>query len=266
MNLLKSIDQRGALTLTLNRPDRHNAFNGELVAELIEALEAAQRDETIRLVILRGAGRSFCAGADIEWLRRMADSSFEENLADAAALAKLMQRLDRFPKPTIAFIHGAAYGGGVGLVACCDIAVATERASFRLSEARLGLIPSVIAPYVIRAIGQRVFRRFALTAETIAPQAAREFGLVHEAVGEAEAPALLEIIVDSLLRGAPGAQSEAKKLALLCEGRAIDEDLAFETAKRIALRRATPEGREGLAAFIEKRPPRWALGGSMAVV
>ncbi|QGM47242.1 enoyl-CoA hydratase-related protein [Methylocystis heyeri] len=266
MNLLKTIDERGALTLTLNRPDRHNAFNGELVAALIETLDAAERDERIRLVILRGAGRSFCAGADIDWLQRMAASSFEENLADAAELAKLMQQLDRLSKPTMAFIHGAAYGGGVGLVSCCDIAVATERASFRLSEARLGLIPSVIAPYVIRAIGQRAFRRYALTAERIAPQAACGLGLVHEAIGETEAPALLDMIVDALLRGAPGAESEAKQLGFLCEGRAIDEGLAFETAKRIAKRRATPEGREGLAAFLEKRPPRWAPGGSMAVV
>ncbi len=261
MDLLESLDDRGVATLTLNRPDRHNAFDGEMVSHLMDALRRVDASADIRVVVICGNGYSFSAGADIDWLRRMSIASFEENLADAAALAELMQRLDRLSKPTLAFVHGAAYGGGVGLAACCDIVIATDRASFCLSEAKLGIIPSVISPFVIRAIGVRQMRRYVMTAEVIFPQVAKEIGLVHEFANEAEAPSLRENIIEALLRCAPGAQAEAKLLGFLCEGRSTGGDLAQETARRIAERRATPEGREGLRAFLEKRPPTWSLRG-----
>ncbi len=257
MDLLESIDERGVATLTLNRPERHNAFDGELVAHLTGALRGLDTQADVRVVVIRGNGPSFSAGADVEWLKRMAAASFDENLADARALAELMHGLDRLSKPTVAYVHGAAYGGGVGLAACCDIAIATERASFCLSEAKLGIIPAVIGPFVIRAIGARQARRYALTAEVISARTAREIGLVHEAASEEEAPALREKIVAALLRCAPGAQAEAKSLVAFCQGRAIDDELARETARRIAELRASPEGREGLEAFLEKRSPSW---------
>lgn len=257
MDLLESIDERGVATLTLNRPERHNAFDGALVAHLTDALRGLEARADVRVVLIRGNGRSFSAGADIDWLRRMAAASFDENLADASALADLMHGLDRLSKPTIAFVHGAAYGGGVGLAACCDIVIATERASFCLSEAKLGIIPAVIGPFVIRAVGARQARRYALTAEVIFPRTAREIGLVHEAASEEEAPALCEKIVAALLRCAPGAQAEAKSLVSLCQARAIDGELARDTTRRIAELRASPEGREGLDAFLGKRSPSW---------
>ena len=257
MDLLESIDDRGVATLTLNRPERHNAYDGKLVAHLTDALRGLDARADIRVVIIRGDGPSFSAGADVEWLKRMAAASFGENLADASALAELMHGLDRLSKPTVAYVHGAAYGGGVGLAACCDIAIATERASFCLSEAKLGIIPAVIGPFVVRAIGARQARRYALTAEVIVARTAREIGLVHEVASEEEAPALREKIVAALLRCAPGAQAEAKSLVSFCQAHAIDGDLARETARRIAERRASPEGREGLEAFLEKRSPSW---------
>jgi methylglutaconyl-CoA hydratase len=257
MDLLESIDERGVATLTLNRPERHNAFDGRLVAHLTDALRTLDARADVRVVLIRGNGQSFSAGGDIDWMKRMAAASFEENLADAGALAELMHGLDRLSKPTIAFVHGAAYGGGVGLAACCDIVIATESASFCLSEARLGIIPAVIGPFVIRAIGARQARRYALTAEVIFARTAREIGLVHEAASEEEAPILCEKIVAALLRCAPGAQAEAKFLVAFCQARAIDGELARETARRIAELRASPEGREGLEAFLEKRSPSW---------
>jgi methylglutaconyl-CoA hydratase len=257
MDLLESIDERGVATLTLNRPERHNAFDGDLVTHLTAALRRLDAQGDIRVVIIRGNGHSFSAGADVDWLKRMAAASFDENLADASALAGLMHGLDLLSKPTIAFVHGAAYGGGVGLAACCDIVIATERASFCLSEAKLGIIPAVIGPFVVRAIGARRARRYALTAEVIFADVAREIGLVHETASEQEAPVLCDKIVAALLRCAPGAQAEAKSLIALCEGRAIDDEMTRETVKRIAKRRASPEGREGIEAFLEKRSPSW---------
>ena len=257
MDLLETIDERGVATLTLNRPERHNAFDGEMVAHLTDALRGLDARADVRVVLIRGNGQSFSAGANVDWLKRMAAASFDENLDDARAFAELMHGLDRLSKPTIAFVHGAAYGGGVGLAACCDIAIATERASFCLSEAKLGIIPAVIGPFMIRAIGARQARRYALTAEVIFARTACEIGLVHEAAREEEASVLCEKIVGALLRCAPGAQAEAKSLVAFCQGRAIDGELARETARRIAERRASLEGREGLEAFLEKRSPAW---------
>jgi methylglutaconyl-CoA hydratase len=265
-DLLLSIDARGVATLTLNRPDRRNAFDEAVVAQLTLNLRKLAEDDGVRVLVIRGAGRNFSAGGDIEWMRRMSGAPFEENLKDAQALAEMMGLLDRFSKPTIAFVHGAAYGGGVGLVACCDIAIATDGATFCMSEARLGVIPAVIGPFVIRAIGGRQARRLMLTAETISAARARSIGLVHEAAPEETASELLAGIVDALLRCAPGAQSQAKMVIARDAGRTIDEGIAQDSAHLLASLRASGEGREGLSAFLEKRVPKWAGGESLGNV
>ncbi|HTO79380.1 MAG TPA: enoyl-CoA hydratase-related protein [Methylocystis sp.] len=265
-DLLLSSDARGVVTLTLNRPERHNAFDDAVVALLTATFRQLAENEAVRILVIRGAGRNFSAGGDIEWMRRMAGASFEDNLRDAEGLARMMRLLDSFPKPTIAFVHGAAYGGGVGLVACCDIAIATERATFCMSEARLGIIPAAIGPYVIRAIGARQARRLILTAETISAAWAREIGLVHEAAPEGVANEMLNGIIEALLRCAPGAQKQAKAFLAACAGRSVDDGLAQDSARLLAGLRASSEGREGLSAFLEKRLPKWVDGGSDANV
>ena len=257
---LETVDDRGVATLTLNRPDRHNAFDDALIAELTACLSRLGSDPAVRAVVLASSGRSFSAGADLEWMRRMAAQSFNANLADAAGLAELMHTLDRLPKPTIALVQGAAYGGGVGLVACCDVAIASERASFCLSEVKLGLTPATISPYVVSAIGARWARRLFQTAEVLTAVRAREIGLVHEVVPEAGLAAAAEEMLRAVLQGAPGAQADAKALVFLCEGRATDTALREETGRRIALRRASAEGQEGIAAFLDHRPPAWRQG------
>jgi methylglutaconyl-CoA hydratase len=209
---------------------------------------------------LASGGRSFSAGADLGWMRRMAGHSFEANLADAVRLAKLMHALDRLPKPTVALVQGAAYGGGVGLVACCDVAIASERASFCLSEVKLGLTPATISPCVVNAIGARWARRLFQTAEVFTAARAREIGLVHEVTFEDGLAAAGEEVLRAVLQGAPGAQADAKDLVFLCEGRPVNAALREETGRRIALRRDSSEGQEGIAAFLDKRPPSWRQG------
>ncbi|BBU60944.1 methylglutaconyl-CoA hydratase [Methylosinus sp. C49] len=258
MSLIRSsLDSRGVATLTLARAERRNALDQAMVVELIAALERAANDPQTRILLLAGDGPAFCAGGDIEWMKRVAADTPRANEEDALLLARAMRALDTLPKPTLARVHGAAYGGGVGLVACCDIAVASDIASFCLSEARIGLTPSVIGPYVQRAIGARQARRYFLTAEAISATQARALGLVHEIAPAAELDARLAHIVDALLAGAPGAQAEAKASMALFAERPIDEALMHETAQRIAARRASAEGKEGLAAFLEKRSPCW---------
>jgi methylglutaconyl-CoA hydratase len=183
-SLLETIDERGVMTLTLNRPERHNCFDDALITGLLASLKRLEGDAKVRAVVLASTGRSFSAGADLEWMRRMADQSFETNLADASRLAALMHTLDRLPKPTLALVQGPAYGGGVGLVACCDVAIASERASFALSEVTLGLTPATISPYVINAIGGRWARRYFQSAEVFTAARAKDIGMVHEVVGE----------------------------------------------------------------------------------
>ncbi|MGH7189627.1 MAG: enoyl-CoA hydratase-related protein [Acetobacteraceae bacterium] len=258
--LLESRDRRGVVTLTLNRPDRHNAFDDGMIAEFTAVLGRLATDPEIRAVVLASAGKSFSAGADIAWMRRMADYSEAANLADAALLAAMLHRLDRLPKPTIALVQGPAYGGGVGLVACCDIVIAADRATFCLSEVKLGLIPATISPYVINAIGPGWARRYFQTAEIISAARAQAIGLVHEVVPESALEATGETLIKALLEGAPGAEADAKALVFLAEGRPVDEALSQETGRRIAARRASPEGREGLAAFLARRAPAWRRG------
>jgi methylglutaconyl-CoA hydratase len=253
---LKTSD-RGIASVTLNRPEQHNAFDDGMIAELIELLGQLEQDDRVRVLVLRAAGKSFSAGADLNWMRRMADYDLAQNTDDAMQLAELMRRLNCFPKPTIALVQGAAYGGGVGLIACCDIAIASKQALFCLSEVKLGLIPAVISPYVIEAIGARAARRFMLTAERFSAEQACRLGLVHQVVEAQELDTTLDSILEFLLAAGPAAQAAAKDLIRAVSNQPIDSDIIQNCAKRIAQIRATSEAREGLDAFLEKRKPNW---------
>jgi methylglutaconyl-CoA hydratase len=254
-----AIERHGPVGLvTMNRPDRHNAFDDALIAELTEALRSMEAEDGIRVMVLSGAGKSFCAGADLNWMKRMAGFSMDENRRDAMGLATLMRTLAHLRKPTLARVQGAAYGGGVGLVACCDIAVAAQSATFSLSEAKLGLIPAVISPYVVAAIGERAARRYFLTAERFDAAEAWRIGLVHELVGDHESlDDRIGEIVDAMLACSPSAQREAKDLIRAVASRPVTSELIQDTAERIAKIRSSPEGREGVAAFLEKRRASW---------
>lgn len=249
----------GAAWLTLNRPAIHNAFDDRQIAELNAALAALAMDESVRVVVLAGAGKNFSAGADLNWMRRTSSYGEAENLQDAKALADLMQALYELPKPTVARVQGAALGGGTGLVACCDIVIAGEGASFGTTEVRLGIMSAVIGPYVIAAIGPRHARRLMLTGERISVQAAARIGLVHEVVADDRLDAAVESVVADLLKGGPAAITAAKRLVHDLAGRPISQEMIDDTAHRIAALRATPEAREGLGAFLEKRKPGWTL-------
>ena len=254
---LEEIDDDGIGWITLTRPEVHNAFNDILIAGLTTVLAGFGTDERVRAVVLQAKGRSFSAGADLKWMRSMADNSEAENLKDARALADLMRTLNELPRPTIALCQGPTFGGGIGLLACCDIVIAAETANFSFSEVRLGLIPSVISPYVMAAIGERPMRRYFLTAESFSAADALRLGLVHQVVpDEALGDAGIHVL-RALLRGGPRAQIEAKDLILAVSGRPIDDDLIEDTAQRIARLRSSEEGREGIDAFLEKRRPRW---------
>jgi methylglutaconyl-CoA hydratase len=244
-------------TLRLNRPERHNAFDDALIAELTRALGELGADESVRVVLLAGAGKSFSAGADLGWMRRMAAYSPAENEADARALAEMLHRLDSLPKPTIAMVQGAAMGGGVGLVAACDIAIAAEDAVFALSEARLGLTPATISPYVIAAIGRRAARRYFLTAERFDARQALTLGLVSAVLSATELETEGARLAGIISQNGPEALAAAKELIAAVAGRPIDAELRADTARRIARQRAGVEGREGVAAFLEKRKPQW---------
>ncbi|MFL6579290.1 MAG: enoyl-CoA hydratase/isomerase family protein [Burkholderiales bacterium] len=247
----------GVATVRMNRPDVHNAFDDALIAALTGELRRLEQLPAARVVVLAANGQSFSAGADLNWMRRMAGYSHDENLKDALALAGLMRVLDGMKKPTIAKVQGAAFGGGVGLVACCDIAIASTQASFSLSEVRLGLIPSVISPYVIAAIGERAARRYFLTAERFDAAEAKRIGLVHEVVAGGELDQTVANMIGHLLKGGPKALAAAKQLIVDVGRRPMDDHLAMETARRIAAIRVDSEGREGIAAFVEKRAPDW---------
>ena len=254
-----SRDGNGLGVVTLNRPDRHNALSAPLVAALDAALAALAVEAGVRVVMLAGRGRSFCAGADIGEMRDAAGSSEHDNVQEAGRLAALLQRLEGLPKPTVARIHGNAFGGALGLIAACDIAVAAHGAQFAFSEVRLGIVPAMISPYAIRAIGERQARRYFLTGERFDAATAERIGLVHAAVAPEALEATVAGITAALLDGAPGAQAEAKRLVRKVTGRsdAGDGQLARETAGWIARLRAGAEGREGLSAFLEKRDPAW---------
>ncbi|WP_397572514.1 enoyl-CoA hydratase-related protein [Silanimonas sp.] len=254
------LQRRGAVAwLALARPEVHNAFDAGLIGALNTILDALAADASVRALVLTGQGSTFSAGADLHWMRGMAKASEAENLADSLELARLMRTLNFFPKPTIARVNGSAYGGGVGLVACCDIAIAVEGAKFSLSEAKLGLVPAVISPYVVAAIGARQARKLFQTAEVFeAPEAAR-IGLLHRCVPAGELDEAVDRELHWLGKGGPIAQAEAKTLALRMGGltREDAERIDAENAKLIARLRVSPEGQEGLGAFLDKRAPRW---------
>jgi methylglutaconyl-CoA hydratase len=258
-HLLQELDSNGVLTLTLNRPDVHNAFAQQLILELTEALQNAADDPAVRILVLHGAGKSFSAGADMNWMSSMVNASAEENEQDAQLLARMLRRLNYFPKPTIARVHGAAFGGGVGLVACCDIAIAADSAQFALTEVRLGLVPAVISPFVFRRIGESQARRYFLTAERFDAATAERIGLVQLVVPANELDATLARQIELLLQGGPHALKQAKKLVFSVAGhdntrqRQIDED----NARLIARLRVSEEGQDGLRAFLDKRDPSW---------
>ncbi len=220
--IILQTDARGVTTLTLNRAEKHNAFDDRMIADLLRALDKIEKDNSIRILVLRAAGKSFCAGADLDWMRRMADYDFAQNHADARQLARLMYQFDRFNKPVIVLVQGASLGGGVGLVACCDIAIASQDAIFSLSEVRLGLIPSVISPYVIAAIGSRASRRYFLSGEQFDAGRALQLGLVHEVVEPESLDVSLEQCIDALLNSGPSAQADSKELFEQVQGRTID--------------------------------------------
>ena len=256
--LIVDVAAEGRATVTLNRPDVHNAFDDKLIALLTRELDALDRNPTVGVVVLAAAGKSFCAGADLKWMRRMAEYSEAENQADAEALAALMKTLNRLSKPTVAEVQGAAYGGGVGLICCCDIAIASKAAQFSISEVKLGLIPSVISPYVVAVIGERQARRYALGAETFDAIEAKRIGLVHEVTAAEDLQAAVDAMVEALLANGPAAMAETKDQIAGVANRPVDDRLIAAAAARIARIRVSDEGREGVAAFLEKRKPEWA--------
>lgn len=248
---------RRVAVVWLAREKVRNAFNETLIAELASAFTRLGADDGVRAIVLAGRGPAFCAGADLDWMRRMAGYSFEENRADARALAEMLRTIDRCPKPTIARVHGDAYAGGMGLVAACDIAVAASTAGFCLSETRLGLVPATISPYVIRAMGEQAARRYALTAERFDAAEALRLGFVHAVVPADGLDTRIEEVLAALMQTSGSAVSEAKRLVREVAGRPIDEALLADTAERIATARASDDGREGVRAFLDKRKPRW---------
>lgn len=257
------IERSGAiLTLRLARPALHNAFDAGLIAALTDALDAAACDPAVRAVVLAGAGTSFSAGADLAWMRSMAGASEADNRRDALALARLMRTLDELPKPTLARVQGAAFGGGVGLVACCDIAIAAEPARFGLTESRLGLLPAVISPYVIAAIGARQARRWFATGEHFDAATALRIGLVHEVVTEAGLDAAVDRQLALLAKAGPLAAAAAGTLVRRVVASTDRDVLDADNADLIAQLRVSAEGQEGLGAYLDKRTPSWANGGA----
>ena len=259
-----SIDARGVATLTLNRPDKHNALDGATMQELHAALVAINGNAQARVVVLTGAGASFCAGADIAHMRSMMSATEQQNVDDALLLVRCLRALDELDKPVIARVNGNVFGGGVGLVACADIAIAVETAKFALTEVRLGIVPAAISPYVVAAIGNRNARRLFLTAAPFDALEARSLGLLHFTASAEQLDAAVATQVDHLLRGGPEALRAAKKLVRRVAGLG-DRDAQFdalgeETARLLARLRVSPEGREGLSAFLERRKPNWHPG------
>ncbi len=255
-HLLLSFHQ-GVATLTLNRPEVRNAFNDEVIVELTAAFLALSDRDDVRAVVLAANGSAFCAGADLNWMKRMATYTREENLADGRGLARMLEVIYTCPKPTVARIQGDVYAGGMGLVAACDMAVAAEGAHFCLSEVKIGLIPATISPYVIRAMGSRAAHRWFLTAERFSAAQAHGMGLVHEVVPVDQLDAQLQVITGALVAAGPDAMRACKRLLHEVGGREITPGLIDRTVEGIADIRASQEGREGIRAFLEKRKPAW---------
>jgi methylglutaconyl-CoA hydratase len=253
--MLKVEKKDGVARVTLDRPELRNAFDDALIKQLHDAFVALGKDQEVRVVVLAGNGPAFCAGADLNWMKRMAKYGYDENLADAEALALMLATLDRLPKPTIARVHGPVFAGGTGLVAACDMAVGSREAKFCLSEAKLGLSPATISPYVIRAMGEQNARRYFLTAEVFGAEEALRIGMLSILTDKLDEE--IDALVKHLLAGGPQAHAKIKALIRAVAGRPVDDALAADTAKRIAEIRVSPEGREGIASFLEKRKATW---------
>jgi methylglutaconyl-CoA hydratase len=254
-----AVDDRGVATIILNRPEKRNAIDEFMIEALRDAIQEIENHRKARVLLLSGRGKTFCAGADLDWMRRVADYSDAENLEDANKLGAMLLALHQLLIPTVALVHGAAMGGGAGLVACCDIAVAVQSTRFAFSEVKLGLIPATISPFVVSAIGARQAGRYFLTGESFDGNTAADIGLVHEVVtSDDELGKMGEDFVNQILAAAPIAITESKKLISDVSNRPIDQDLIEILAQRIANRRSSAEGREGVDAFLTRRKPGWA--------
>ena len=257
--VLTETDKRGVATVTLNRADVHNALNEELAGALRAALDELALRKDVRAVVLAARGKSFSAGADLKRMRQAAEMSEADNKAAALEMAGLFDRLNTMPMPTVARVQGSAFAGGIGLVACCDIAVGVDSAQFAITEVRLGLIPGMISPYIIAAIGPGAARRYCQTAERFDAAEAKRIGLLHEAVPADGLDAAVEGIVANILKNAPASVAASKRLIRETAG-LVSEAMRADTASRMAAIRATDEGKEGVSSFLEKRKPRWAAG------
>ncbi|MEW9798651.1 enoyl-CoA hydratase/isomerase family protein [Alteromonas sp. CYL-A6] len=251
------VDERGVAYVTLNRADKHNAFDDEMISALTLHFEQAGRQDSVRALVLQAEGKSFSAGADLNWMKRMASYTREQNAADAMGLATMLHTLYTLPKPTIARVQGAAFGGAVGLIACCDMAIGSKLSKFCLSEVKIGLIPATISPYVIEAMGARICRRYFQTAEVFSARRARRLGLLSEAVNEEELDSTINDILGHILKNSPQAVAGAKALVQEVAGKPVDAALLERTSNLIADIRVSEEGQEGLHAFLEKRRPNW---------
>ena len=252
-----SLSDNGILTITMNRPEVHNAFDDRQIARFIDALEKASADPAVRVVVIAGAGRNFSAGGDINYMRRMGGNTYEENLADGGELARLMKTLNFLPKPTIARVQGAAMGGGVGLVSCCDFAIGTPATKLALTEVKLGMVPATISPYVVMTIGEKAARRLFMSGEPVGGEEARALGFLSGMVPEEALDDAVAALAATLLKNAPDAVRLAKQLAIDVAAGDISDEMIAATVKIIADVRDSDEGREGLSAFLDKRPPGW---------
>ena len=258
--VLLNIDARGVATVTLNQPEIHNAFDDKLIIQLTDIFTSVSQNKDIRVMVLAAAGKSFSAGADLNWMQRMASYSYEQNLADANVLANMFFILNTIDKPTIARVQGAAFGGAVGLVACCDMAIGSKLSKFCLSEVKLGLAPATISPYVIDAIGARVARRYFTTAEVFSARRARRLGLLSEAVVEEELDSTIENLIEHILKNSPAAIRAAKQLIFDVQNKPITDHVLAKTSEKIAELRVSEQGQEGLSAFLQKRRAKWIKG------
>jgi methylglutaconyl-CoA hydratase len=249
--------QDGVATVTLNRPEMRNAFNERTISDITLAFDEIGNFDSVRAVVLTGSGPAFCAGADLNWMKKMASYTHQENHADASKLAEMLRTIYLCPKPVVARVQGDCYAGGMGLVAACDIALAVTEANFCLSEVKLGLIPATISPYVIKAMGENAARRYFLTAERFSAAEAHRIGFVHEVADAVELDAKVAAIVKALVSNSPNAVKQAKQLVRDVVGQPVNDALLADTAERIATIRASDEGREGVASFLEKRKPSW---------
>ena len=256
--------RNGCAIVILNRPEIRNAFDDSLIANLAKTLKKLDADDSVRAVVLMGAGSAFCAGADLNWMKRMANYTFEQNLKDARALAAMLKTLDRMSKPTIARVHGPAFAGGVGLVAACDIAVGTVDAEFALTESKLGMSPATISPYVVRAMGERMAHRYFLTGERFSAAEAYRIGLLSELCMPDELDNKINELLGHIVLGGKDALREIKDLIRAVSRGPIEDPMIDDTAQRIARIRVSKEGREGIASFLEKRKPAWVSGAAKA--